>query len=236
MWRDVRGQTQVAVTSGADERRLNRWARVATYGSLVFAALVAIGAILSGIAVVALVPVAVFVAALGLVGLLAEHRAAARRPFGALRPPAARPDFRSNPNRLLEAAYGVAPFRGRLAELDRIATWCDSAQSADIALVTGEGGRGKTRLALQICKGRTEGSGKSGHWITGFLRPPEENPDLTVLLHTKLPLLVVVDYAETRADQVVELVRHFCGSEATEEPGPQRRWRVLLLARVAGDW
>jgi tetratricopeptide (TPR) repeat protein len=128
------------------------------------------------------------------------------------------------PNQLLLAAYGVAPFRGRIAEKEGLLDWCQSTPAAAVVLVTGPGGSGKTRLAAEICQAR-----KSVGWVAGFLKD-DATTDLSDLLETTNPVLVAVDYAETRIEQVLGLIKSLA---AERSPRP---WRVLLVARDVGDW
>jgi hypothetical protein len=125
------------------------------------------------------------------------------------------------PNQLLPGIYGVATFRGRTAELDSLGRWCSSNATGALALITGEGGTGKTRLCALLCQDRAQQG-----WATGFLRA---EADLAGLVQTERPVLVNVDYAETRTAQVRGLLAALAGRG-------QRPWRVLLIARAEGDW
>ncbi|EFL22514.1 TPR domain protein [Streptomyces himastatinicus ATCC 53653] len=93
-------------------------------------------------------------------------------------------------------------------------------------MLTGPGGQGKTRLARRL----TDTLGWRG-WVTGHLRSDLTDdpapPDFTTLT-TSLPLLLVVDYAETRPRLLRRLITHLHRS--------RHRVRVLLLARSDGQW
>ena len=128
---------------------------------------------------------------------------------------------------LLRADAEVVPFRGREDELADLAQWCDSAEEFDVRLLVGPGGQGKTRLGRQLVHLRA-GVG----WAAGFLAadPPGQPLDLTAIADTATPTLLVVDYAETRTDQLARLLHTL---EDAADVGPVR---ILLLARSAGQW
>ena len=128
---------------------------------------------------------------------------------------------------LLRADAEVVPFRGREDELADLAQWCDSAEEFDVRLLVGPGGQGKTRLGRQLVHLRP-GVG----WAAGFLAadPPGQPLDLTAIADTATPTLLVVDYAETRTDQLARLLHTL---EDAADVGPVR---ILLLARSAGQW
>jgi hypothetical protein len=69
-------------------------------------------------------------------------------------------------------------------------------------------------------------------WVAGFLQPdrPRENVDLSTLAGTAAPVLLVVDYAETRAPQLGRLLATIWDAS---DIAPVR---LLLLARTAGEW
>ncbi|MEU9335563.1 tetratricopeptide repeat protein [Streptomyces sp. NPDC048290] len=133
-----------------------------------------------------------------------------------------------SPAGLLRAEHAVVPFHGRQRELAELRTWCDGPAPLDLRLLTGQGGQGKTRLALRLAAGlRARG------WTCGVvsdgLRPPllPDTTALAAVASTTRPLLIVVDYAEIRGELIHTLVDH---------AAPDTRIRLLLLARAAGDW
>jgi tetratricopeptide (TPR) repeat protein len=132
------------------------------------------------------------------------------------------------PGQLLTATYEVIPFReaGREEELAALAAWCEDAARRDVLLLTGEGGAGKTRLAIEWCR-RLRHRG----WHAGFLRWDRQAADLDLLLAGAAPRLIVLDYAETRPTLLTELLYKMALDRGT---GP--RVRLLLLSRRAGDW
>lgn len=129
----------------------------------------------------------------------------------------------TSPTMLLRADAEVVSFHGRedtLADLER---WCltDPDGLPAVPVLTAPGGQGKTRLARQLMA-RLRDRG----WVAGQVR--REPLDLQALRTVQHPLLLVVDYAETRPELVREL------RERTEEAGHPAR--LLLLARSLGSW
>jgi tetratricopeptide (TPR) repeat protein/glycosyltransferase involved in cell wall biosynthesis len=135
------------------------------------------------------------------------------------------------PSHLLHPEEGCVPFHAsRLNLVDEIVAWCcdNAAPSLTLQLRTGPGGSGKTRLMLKVC----DALAKSG-WVTGFVAGGLGNdlPILaTALFSTTGNKLLVIDYGETRRDEIASLIRtalRVRGSGVI---------RILLIARRAGDW
>lgn len=135
------------------------------------------------------------------------------------------------PSLLLNARYGVVPWQeeGRsdiLAELD---AWTDNpGRAVGVRLLHAEGGIGKTRLAIEWVRRRRLRSE-----VTGFLHQHPGEGWLERLCGLGPPVVVVIDYAESRPDLVGLLQRVAAFAAAS---GPRRHVRVLLLARSQGDW
>ncbi|MFJ2720670.1 tetratricopeptide repeat protein, partial [Streptomyces sp. NPDC087437] len=146
---------------------------------------------------------------------------------GLFAPAASERDLNS-PAALLRADAEAVTFHGRESELATLRTWCETGPaSLLVQVLTGSGGQGKTRLARRL----TEILSHQG-WATGHLRSDltdhdRQPPDLSQLAST-LPLLVVVDYAETRPRLVRDLI--------TQLHRFRHRVRLLLLARSDGEW
>ncbi|MFF6895820.1 tetratricopeptide repeat protein [Streptomyces microflavus] len=151
-------------------------------------------------------------------------------PAALLTPAAVDRNLRS-PAALLRADAEAVAFHGRESELADLHAWCENGPPAiQVRVLTGPGGQGKTRLARRL----TDTLGWRG-WATGHLSsdltdapaPDAAPPDFTTLT-TSLPLLLVVDYAETRPRLLRRLLTHLHRS--------RHRVRVLLLARSDGQW
>ena len=125
--------------------------------------------------------------------------------------------------RCLRPEEAVVPFRAR-PELDELLTWCVSDGHAAVRLVTGDGGAGKTRLALQLGE-ELAASGWQPLWV-----PRDAEHDAVGAVHTMgQPSVLMVDYAETRSE-----LADLLDQVAADQDGPDLR--VVLLARSAGEW
>ena len=131
----------------------------------------------------------------------------------------------TSPTMLLRADAEVVPFHGREDTLAQLERWCvDEPHGPRVRVLTGPGGQGKTRLARQLMA-RLRARG----WVAGQVRGhPEQGVLDRVLRPIQHPLLLVVDYAETRPGLVRDL------RAATEHA--THPVRLLLLARSAGSW
>jgi tetratricopeptide (TPR) repeat protein len=116
------------------------------------------------------------------------------------------------------------PFTGRDAELAALEGWCRDDRAGLVRLVSGAGGSGKTRLALELMRRM----GARG-WACALVAEGAED-DVVQVQRSAAPgarMLLVVDYSETRP-RLERLLK-----AAARDEGPVR---VLLLARQAGDW
>ncbi|OPC77685.1 hypothetical protein B4N89_35870 [Embleya scabrispora] len=134
----------------------------------------------------------------------------------------------ASPAALLRADAEAVAFHGRDTELADLHTWCVTGPAGTaVRVLTGPGGQGKTRLARRLA----DTLGREG-WATGHLRSDltdhDTHPHNLTTLTTSLPLLVVVDYAETRPRLLRDLI-------TTLHPS-RHRVRLLLLARSDGAW
>lgn len=134
-------------------------------------------------------------------------------------------------SQLLRAEEDLLPFDPRRRpDVEKLNIWLDDPQwPLAVRLITGPGGQGKTRLALELCKERL-----AAGWHTGFLDTALEPGKMTatwqVLSRLSQPVLIVIDYAETRQTTLLALLR-----AALERPANQAV-RILLLARDGGEW
>ncbi|MFB8172921.1 hypothetical protein ACFC60_33745 [Kitasatospora purpeofusca] len=125
-----------------------------------------------------------------------------------------------SPAALLQARHQIVPFHGRHGLLTELTAWCRLG-GFGAWLLHGPGGQGKTRLAHQL--------GADG-WAVLWPRATASPQELRVLRHAARPLLVVLDYAESRADQIAALV------EAAADHHANTPLKLLLLAHTDGDW
>ncbi|MEH0555533.1 toll/interleukin-1 receptor domain-containing protein [Streptomyces sp. B21-101] len=141
-------------------------------------------------------------------------------------PPARELPAQPLPSMLLQADYGVVPFERADDELPRLVDWLVAPEHLAARLLTGPGGQGKTRLANQLVEqARAEG------WTAGLLAEQIPEPVLDRIHEFRGPVLVVVDYAEGRTEQIVNVA-----SELIARPVELGPARLLLLARSSGVW
>ena len=126
-----------------------------------------------------------------------------------------------SPAMLLRADAEVVPFHGRDELLDDLERWCLADGPPSARVLTGPGGQGKTRLSRQLMARLRERG-----WVTGSVHG--EPGDMRALRAVQHPLLLVVDYAESRP----ELVRTLWKQTARA----RHPVRLLLLARSLGSW
>ncbi|MFC7986592.1 tetratricopeptide repeat protein [Streptomyces sp. NPDC057336] len=151
-------------------------------------------------------------------------------PAALLTPAAVDRAFRS-PAALLRADAQAVAFHSRDRELEDLRTWCESGPPAiSVRVLTGPGGQGKTRLARHLTDTLSWVGWATGHVRSDLTDDPAIDgtpPDFTTL-NTALPLLLVLDYAETRPRLLRRLITHLHRS--------RHRVRLLLLARSDGQW
>lgn len=135
-----------------------------------------------------------------------------------------RPD--SSPAALLCADFGVVPFHGRSAEIEDLASWCDDDSRLTLRLYTAAGGFGKTRLLRHFVHLRREAGWDAGFLPEGVLRHERA---AALFGELKKPLLLVLDYAESRRGEIEAVV-------SSARSSSRERVRVVLLSRSEGDW
>ena len=134
------------------------------------------------------------------------------------------------PAQLVRARSGIVPYTARAGLLADVQAWLGRGDAFAACLVGGRGGSGKTRLGVELCEQVRE----SG-WLRGLLTLSADQAALEALADTPTARLVVVDYAETRGEQL-EVVLPLLASAGTED----HPVRVVLLVRSAprddSDW
>jgi tetratricopeptide (TPR) repeat protein len=128
------------------------------------------------------------------------------------------------PGSLLAPAAETVGFHGRTDVLDQLAAWRNDSAPLSVTLITGEGGQGKTRLAMEVIR-----ASRATGWAAGFAVGRGLETFVSEIGASTQPYLLVVDYAETRRD----LDAFMAGlSQVTI----MSRFRLLLLARSEGSW
>ena len=124
---------------------------------------------------------------------------------------------------LLRPDRATIRFTGRETELEMLRAWCGSGDARSVRTIVGAGGIGKTRLALTVA---SEWESRGDEW-----RRVDAGQEVEAVAAargvTSGPVLLLVDYAETRADLEAML------RAVLADPGPIR---VLLVARSLGEW
>ncbi|MGI5283697.1 tetratricopeptide repeat protein [Nonomuraea polychroma] len=153
--------------------------------------------------------------------------------------------------RLLAPRHAVVPFLGREEELARLRKWAGEPTALSIAVLSGRGGTGRTRLAATLCEELVRAGWDAGFLPLDAVCGPLSGDDAAarastgrvVTLDALRPTLVVVDHPEPSSPLVGELVRRLAKHEhnppvrillLVREPGEAEWWRRLDTA--AGGW
>ncbi|MFJ3788825.1 tetratricopeptide repeat protein [Kitasatospora sp. NPDC090091] len=136
---------------------------------------------------------------------------------------------KGSPTALLRAERQVVGFHGRDQLLDELVAWCGQ-DGLGAVLLHGPGGQGKTRLVRELARSLTEAKRDPDAlpWVAVWLRTSTRADDLEKLRETAGPLLVVIDYAESRLEQLSLLL-----DTVRERRVP---FKLVLIARTAGSW
>src|SRR5262249_60635784 len=111
------------------------------------------------------------------------------------------------PASLLRADAQVVPFAGREQILAELQEWCAAPWGFGVRVLTGPGGQGKTRLARELA-GRMGAAG----WVAGLVTDTTIDAEVVAgLASVSCPVLLVVDYAETRGGQGRQLAEALPG-------------------------
>ncbi|MDQ0000145.1 tetratricopeptide repeat protein [Pseudarthrobacter sulfonivorans] len=136
-----------------------------------------------------------------------------------------------SPARLVRARSGILPYVDRAGHLAALSEWIGTPVPFALCIVGGRGGTGKTRLGVELCERTVARAG----WLSGLLPREGNDAGLRDLYDAPNPRLVVIDYAETRIEQL-EIVL----PELQRAASGQYPIRVLLLIRAAplhsSDW
>jgi Tetratricopeptide repeat len=131
-----------------------------------------------------------------------------------------------SPARLVLARSGVVPYSARTGLLGELQSWLHLADPFAGFVIGGRGGSGKTRLAVELCEHALTRS-----WLCGLLMARiVDRGGLEELATAPMPRLVVVDYAETRTEQLEALLPLLRAKATAEYPV-----RVLLLVRASAE-
>jgi hypothetical protein len=133
------------------------------------------------------------------------------------------------PSDLLRPRYGLVPLVGREDLQGQLMRWRESEVDLGVVVITGSGGSGKTRLALEESL-RAERAG----WTAGLLSARTDASEaIGRLLEWRGRLLVTIDYAETRPDVVGKLLE---GLARRDSGAPVRVLLVCRQLRSRQEW
>ncbi len=124
--------------------------------------------------------------------------------------------------------YGsrLVEFRGRETEMEFLDRFLKSPSPFAWCLITGSGGSGKSRLALELCMNIVD-------WHAGFVNKSMLT-DLSFwqIWQPNRPTLLVVDYAEAYAENLGDVARCL----QRKKHRPRYAIRLLIIERERKDW
>ncbi|MFV0347917.1 MAG: tetratricopeptide repeat protein [Halodesulfovibrio sp.] len=139
------------------------------------------------------------------------------------------PDL-NRPTSLLEPdSCFIADLVGRETEKANLLAFVDDPVDFRYAALIGEGGSGKTRLALDLCMQVTEQGWEAGFLSADALKALVGHPQFSSWVPPS-ECLIVVDYAQSSKDALSTL---FCRLVSLAGSGEMEKVRLLLLERHA---
>ncbi len=128
----------------------------------------------------------------------------------------------ASPAMIVAGGLEIVPYIDHAGILADLVDWCEHEDPAGwLRVLTGPGGAGKTRTAVRLCQ---EMEGR--YWLAGVLSPRAGDAELDELARVPTALLVVVEDAATRGDQLATLVPLLAQRAPSGHPT-----RVLLTHR-----
>ena len=139
------------------------------------------------------------------------------------------------PSSLVNASTAFIPLIGRESELEKLAKFRNGADLFSWAVVKGEGGTGKTRLATEFCKM----CAKEG-WQSGFLEKDQLERFLGNQTVEKwrplVPTFIIIDYAAAKVENASKLINLLINIAYEQESGSSpNKVRLLLIEREASQ-
>jgi len=143
---------------------------------------------------------------------------------------------RDNSDAALLSAYraDVVPLIGRDGTLSDLQAWLNTEASVSVRVLVGAGGRGKTRLALELARQVTNSEVTERGWLAGFATADELDRfrgQHGVEQWWDKPALIILDYAASRAEQLRAWIRELVNASFDGRPS----LRLLLLERQASS-
>ncbi len=138
----------------------------------------------------------------------------------------------AGPSHLLRAEEALMPFDDSARPFfDALIAWVrrDSG-SVEAKLIVGQGGAGKTRTAIEVCKSLRDYGYVSGFILGEMSLRGADELAREIRGHGGDKFCLVIDYAETRADVFLKLLSGIISD------GVPRCVKILLLARAGGEW
>jgi hypothetical protein len=130
------------------------------------------------------------------------------------------------PSALLRPEHETVPFAGRTTDIAQLHAWATGSTPVSARLLMSAAGDGKTRLARQLTQDlREEG------WIAGTVRTGSTSGRIAGTARISKPMLLVVDDAEDRMDQVAAVA-----TALVDHGEPSSTPRRLLLLSTHAEW